>query len=199
MSAKVYIEGGGSSKLDRINCRRGFSELLANAGLRHRLPRLVACGGRDSAYDDFLTAHASSSAGELISLLVDSEDPVADIERTWNHLQQRDGWNRPTGARDEQVFLMTTCMETWIASDRAALRHRYGNNLQENALPPLDNIEARERGYVLDRLRQATRNCTSSYAKGEHSFKLLARLDPAVLVQWLPSFARMVRILLHEV
>lgn len=28
-------------------------------------------------------------------------------------------WDPPTGATDNQVLLMTTCMETWIVADRA--------------------------------------------------------------------------------
>jgi len=54
-------------------------------------------------------------------MLVVSEDPIADEEEPWQHLRQSpdDNWDPPTGATDNQVLLMTTCMETWIVADRA--------------------------------------------------------------------------------
>ena len=52
------------------------------------MPRLVACGSRNEAYDD-KNALARASDGDLFMLLVDSEDPVTDINRTWNHLSTR--------------------------------------------------------------------------------------------------------------
>ena len=195
MSARVYIEGGGDSKDMHIRCRKGFRRLLENSGFTGRMPHLVACGGRRAAFDGFATAHAHAAAGDYVALLVDSEEPVANINETWSHLTQRDRWNKPTGADEEQVLLMTTCMETWIASDRKALRDHYGAKLQENALLDLNDMEARKRGDVQNSLHRATRNCTNRYAKGKRSFEILERLDPAVLRRLLPSFARCERVL----
>jgi hypothetical protein len=100
------------------------------------MPKLVACGGRNAAFDDFKVALASARKDDRVFLWIDSEDPVADIEATWQHLKARDGWTRPRGATDEQVLFMTTCMETWIVADRATLAEHYGADLQESALPP---------------------------------------------------------------
>ena len=122
MSAKIYIEGGGDSKELHIRCRQAFRQLLAKCGFEGRMPRLIACGGRDAAFEDFKTAHRNNPQIMYIALLVDSEDPVANIEETWTHLNVRDKWAKPDGAGDEQALLMTTCMETWIVSDRTALR-----------------------------------------------------------------------------
>ena len=194
MSAHLYIEGG-ESKEDQIRCREGFRKLLEKAGFSGRMPRLSACGGRLSAFDDFKTAHARSNVGDYIAMLVDSEDPVVDLEKTWDHLKRRDGWEKPAGAIDEQVLFMTTCMETWIVADRAALREHYGHKLQENALSPLNNLEARNRQDVHDNLVHASRDCSNAYSKGKRSFAVLAKLDPAVLKQHLPSFVRVDRIL----
>ena len=194
MRAHLYIEGG-ESKEDQIRCREGFRKLLEKAGLSGRMPRLSACGGRGSAFDDFKTAHASRKVGDYIAMLVDSEDPVEDLEKTWDHLKSRDQWDKPAGAVDEQVLFMTTCMETWIVADRAALREHYGQKLQENALPPLDNLENRNRHEVHDKLVHASRDCSNAYSKGKRSFEVLAKLDPAVLKQHLPSFVRVDRIL----
>ncbi len=115
---RIYVEGGSDALATR--CREGFRKLLEKAGFTGRIPRIVACGGRDEAYDDFENALASGKYAHL-ALIVDSEDPVQDIEKTWEHLKARDGWERPPGADDAQVFLMTTCMETWIVADRDSL------------------------------------------------------------------------------
>lgn len=194
MSAHLYVEGG-ESKEDQIRCREGFRKLFEKAGFSGRMPRLSACGGRGSVFDDFKTAYALRKVGDYIAMLVDSEDPVEDLERTWDHLNRRDQWDKPAGAIDEQVLFMTTCMETWIIADRRALQEHYGHRLQENALPPLANLENRNRHEVYDKLVHASRNCSNAYRKGKRSFELLAKLDPAVLKQHLPSFARVDRIL----
>jgi hypothetical protein len=121
---------------------------------------------------------------------IDSEEPMADIMEAWDHLKGGDNWDRPAGAEDVQVLLMTTCMETWIVADRASLRDYYGHKLQENALPPLNGLEARGRHDIHDRLVHATRNCKNAFTKGERSFDILEEIDPEVLKQHLPSFAR---------
>jgi hypothetical protein len=194
VSAHLYVEGG-ESKEDQIRCREGFRKLLEKAGFSGRMPRLSACGGRGSVFDDFKTAYALRKVGDYIAMLVDSEDPVEDLERTWEHLNRRDQWDKPVGASDEQVLFMTTCMETWIVTDRRALQEHYGHRLQENALPPLTNLENRNRHEVHDKLVHASRNCSNAYRKGKRSFELLAKLDPAVLKKHLPSFVRVDRIL----
>jgi len=194
VSARIYIEGG-ESKEDQIRCREGFCKLLGKAGFAKRMPRLSACGGRNSAFDDFKTAHASPKTGDYVALLVDSEDPVKDIEKTWSHLFARDGWTRPDGASDEQVLLMTTCMGTWIVADRASMKEHYRQHLQESALPALFDLEKRDRHDVQDKLFHATRNCPNAYAKGKRSFEILGKVDPTVLELHLPSFVRVLRVL----
>jgi hypothetical protein len=197
VSATVFIEGaatGPDSKYLQVRCREGFHKLFAKCVLP-RQPALRACGGRGNAYKLFTTAHANAAARDFVALLVDSEDPVADIKKTWAHLKQRDSWKTPDGATDEQVLLMTTCMETWIASDRQALRSHYGAKLQENALPALHDVESRDRHAVQDALVTATRNCKNGYQKGKRSFEVLEVLEPKELKKHLPSFARCEKIL----
>ncbi len=194
MSAHLYIEGG-ESKEDQIRCREGFRRLLEKAGFTGRLPRLSACGGRNSAFDDFKTAQASAKAGHFVAMLIDSEDPVTDGEQTWAHLKTRDNWDKPAGADDEQVLFMTTCMETWIVADRVTLKAHYRHKLQENALPPTNNLESRSRSDVHKELAHATRECSNAYKKGKRSFVVVGELNPAALEPLLPSFARAKRIL----
>ena len=192
--ARLYVEGGGDNKELKTRCREGFHKLLERSGFVGRLPRIIACGSRNDALDAFETA-LRRDAVNFVGLLVDSEDPIADIEETWGHLKARDEWDCPAGATDDQVMLMTTCMETWIVTDRAALRQHYKNCLQESALPAMSDPENRDRHIVQDALIRATRNCSNAYAKSKRSFDALANVNPVELARHCPSFARMVRIL----
>jgi hypothetical protein len=194
VNAHLYVEGG-ESKEDKIRCREGFRRIIEKAGFSGRMPRLSACGGREATFDDFKTAHDNRRVDQYVGLLVDSEDPVANIERPWDHLRSRDGWDKPTDANDEQVLLMTTCMESWIVADRAALEAHYDHNLQLNALPSLVQLEARSRQDVFHGLVHATRNCRNAFSKGRRAFDVLAKVSPNVLREHLPSFARAERIL----
>ena len=188
--ATVYLEGGGDSKEAKSRCREGFRKLLERCGLTGRMPKLVACGGRTSAYDSFRTAHTSASATDYVALLIDSEDPLSDIEKTWDHLGQRDGWHRPQGSQDDQVMFMTTCMETWVVADRDALREHFGQHLQMSALPSLHDLESRDRHDVQNALTNATRNCPDPYTKGPKSFRVMGQLNPDAIESHLPSFSR---------
>lgn len=194
MKAKLYLEGGGDSRELRIRCREGFRKLLESAGFKGKMPQLIACGSRDSTYRDFKTAYTNSNA-DYVAMLVDSEEPVADPEKTWDHLKARDGWEQPDGSNDEQVLFMTTCMETWIASDMDTLRQHYGNCFQQSALPPLHNIEQHDRHDIQERLKEATCNCSNAYQKNLRSFEVLGKLNPTTLETHLAAFRRTKRIL----
>lgn len=195
--AKIFVEGGGDNKTLQTRCREGFKKLLENSGFAGRLPRIIACGSRNEAYDDFKTEHLAGRTS-YVALLVDSEDPVADNEKPWDHLKKRDGWDCPDGATDDQVFLMTTCMETWIVADRDGLRHffeRHKPCLRDAGLPSTVDLETKLRHPTQDALVIATQDCTNAYAKNKRSFEALANVGPAVLRRLLPAFARMERIL----
>ena len=168
---------------------------MEKCGLSGRMPTLVASGSRNTAFDNFNAAHSNASGAEYVALLIDSEDPVSDVEKTWEHLHRSDNWQRPRGARDDQVLLMTTCMETWIAADRSALREHFGQGLRPERLPPLTNLERRTRGEVQRGLENATRDCAAPYAKGPRSYDVLDKLSPDTLESRLPSFSRTRRIL----
>lgn len=195
VKTKIYIEGGGDSKELKTRCREGFRKLFDKCGFTGRMPQLIACGSRNDTFSDFSKAHELKKFAEFVAMLVDSEDPVGDIERTWSHLHARDNWVKPDDAVDEQVLLMTTCMETWISADRDTLRSHYPGCLRENDLPHLTNMEERTRQSVQDSLVRATRDCKNRYEKGKRSFEILAKLNPEELKSRLASFARLVRIL----
>ena len=188
----MYLEGGGNSKEGKVRCREGFRKLFERCGFTGRMPALVACGSRNNAYDDFETALSKAAVADFTCLLVDSEEPVADVDKPWDHVSQKtdDKWPRPAGADDEQLMLMTTSMETWIVTDREALKAHFGPRLSESALPPVQNMEQRNRHHILRALQDDSKDCPGTYAKGPKSFELLGKLSPDVLEQHLPSFRR---------
>lgn len=187
VNVKIFIEGGGDSKELRARCREGFRKLLESCEFQGKMPRLSACGGRGQAFKDFETALANRGPEDSVLLWIDSEEPMKDIEKVWEHLSGHDKWKRPAAAKDEQVLLMVTCMESWIATDHETLKSHFGQNFQVFALPDLDNMESRNPKAVLDALHKATKG---RYKKGKRSFEILGKLNPDVLRQHLPSFVR---------
>ena len=200
MSVTVYVEGGGDSAELKGQCRKGFQKLLANAGFGGRLPRVVACGPRNRTFRNFERALRNGDGYPI--LLVDSEDPVAEIDRSdanpsgaWRHLSRRDDWTRPSGAKDDQAQLMVTTMETWLLADRQTLI-AYFPAMSASALPPDADLESRRKPDVTVALRNATQSSSKGrYHKGNHSFDLLGRIAPEELKSRLPHFRRFVETL----
>jgi hypothetical protein len=201
----IYVEGAqvgngpqgerkSKAKAMQFRLEEAVHNLLRRMGFSGRLPRIIAGGGRLRTFDKFKTA-LSDNNSDYIAMLIDSEDPVADNEQTWAHLKKRDNWDKPAPATDDQVLFMTTCMETWIVADRETLRKHYGSKLHENALPSAHKLEERNRHTVQDNLVSATKDCQNAYQKGTRSFEILAKINPAVLDENLPSFQRIKRIL----
>ena len=198
VSIRLYVEGGGDGKALRTACREGFRTFIEKAGLSDQMPRIVACGGRDEAYDKFKIAHASQDGISL--LLVDAERPV-DQAGAWRHLQQApDKWPRPAGAADDQCHLMAQIMESWFLADRDALQEFYGQGYRGDALPQHPQIEQIAKDDVLDGLDRAARQTSKrEYNKGPHSFKILARLDPEKVQNASPHAKRFIEALFRLV
>ena len=208
---KLYVEGGGDTALLKSACREGFTKFLGKAGLAGRMPRIVACGSRADAYDSFCTALRS---GEAAMLLVDSEAPVLPAAQLgdaaqpndraqwqpWLHLKQRQGdeWDQPHGSDDLQCHLMVQCMEAWILADRETLKAFFGQGFKDRSLPaPAHRVEGIGKQQIYDALAKASRDCKtkSSYGKGEHSFKLLAMINPAKVSEASPWAQRLIETL----
>lgn len=197
MKVIIYVEGGGDSKELHVRCRQGFRKLIEKSGFTKPMPHIVACGGRNAAFDDFKTAMDSKSPTDYPMLLVDSEDPIVGNTTPWNHLRTRAGWIPPHGVSDNQAQLMVTCMETWLMADHAALREVFGASLQDGALLPEVNLEQYGCHRVQEALEHATRNCgeKKAYKKGRRSFQVLEAVNPNVLKQRLPYFKRFIEAL----
>ena len=181
MSVYVYVEGGGEGGALKKACREGFSKFLRKAGLAGNMPRIVAFGSRYNAFNYFNTAVATGK--DTVLLLVDAEGPVvAPVAnaRPWQHLKDRDDWNRPNQASDDQCHLMVQVMEAWFLADTTALKSYFRQGFREGALPQNSNVEEVPKRDIETKLKLATRATSKGeYSKGKHSFEILAELDPA--------------------
>lgn len=129
---------------------------------------------------------------ELPLLLVDSEDLVTGGTGEWEHLEKRDGWVRPSNVRDDDVFLMVCCMETWFVADRKALKLFFHGCWQDTALPQWPDFEAISKEMVFKKLALATDGCgKKAYSKGKRSFEILKMVDPAIVESKCPGAKRM--------
>lgn len=192
MSVRLYVEGGGDRN-SKIACRDAFRNLVRKAGAEGRMPKVIASGSRNEAYDDFKAAHAQADVTAI--LLVDAEEDVT-ASGSWAHLRSRDNWRRPTGASNDQCHLMVQVMESWFLADHPALQQFYGQRFRPQALPGNQNIEQIPKQDVLNRLRQASRATPKgAYDKGAHSFEILATLDPHKVTAASPHAERLVRAL----
>lgn len=178
MSVRIYVEGGGNTGALKSECRRGFSEFFAKILPARRQPKVIACGSRNEALDNFRTA-LREYPKEHVVLLVDAEAPVAPEATVWVHLKERDGWEPPSGATEDNSHLMVQCMESWFLADVETLASYFGQGFQESALPRNPNIEEIAKPRVFSALEAATRQTKTkgSYSKGGHSFAILAMID----------------------
>ncbi|MBK9756407.1 MAG: DUF4276 family protein [Nannocystis sp.] len=181
-SLRIFVEGGGDNHLTRSRCKQAFCILIERAGFADRMPKFTVCGSRSRAYEMFSTA---CGLGEESLLLVDSEGPVSQAS-PWEHvrIRQGDGWVRPPGAREEDLHFMVECMEAWILADMAVLRRKYGQRLQESALPKRRDVEMVPKQELLAGITRAT--SAADYSKGKQAFELLEAVDPVVLRERCP-------------
>lgn len=203
---KIFVEGGGDDKSGIIACQKGFSKFLEKAGLKGRMPRIVARGSRRNAYESFCTAIAN---GEEALLLIDSEAPVhascqsGDNPEQWNpwrHLKECPGdkWEKPAGAKDTDCHMMVQMMESWLLADRETLQEFYGQGFHTNALPPeASPVESLAKERVYNALAKASKDSKKGeYSKGKHSFELLGCISPQQVMHaspWAKRFVDAVR------
>jgi hypothetical protein len=193
VTVRIYVEGGGDhNKFLQTQCRRGFSEFFRKAGLVGRMPRIVACGGRRHAYDSFRTSHENAGMYDFSILLVDSEAPVVGTD-PWEHVRLRagDGWQCPGGASQDQIHLMVQAMEAWFHADKEMLQKYFGQGFRLAALRPRPDIDNIPKADLFTGMQMATRDCVKKgeYSKGQHSFEILAQIDPAKVRASSPAHA----------
>ncbi|WP_437954863.1 DUF4276 family protein [Sorangium sp. So ce119] len=177
---RVYVEGGGASRRAQEPLREGFSKLFEKVLGGRGKPKVIACGSRKEAFDDFKRA-LKSHPHALCILLVDSEEPVKSGISTWDHVSRREGdqWPRPDGVRDEQLHLMVQAMEAWLVADAESLAAYYKQGFRKDALPRQKNVELVAKRDLYEALERATRESKTKgkYAK-HHGFELIGLIDP---------------------
>lgn len=157
-----------------------FKELsdLAQARGLHLKFRLH--GSQRPTYEKFREALTRETDAYCV-LLVDSEDPVTEHGKCWEHLRSRaaDGWERPPEAADDQCQLMVHAIEAWLFADPEALRGFYGAaGFRANSLPRTLNVEEIPKTRHLEALEAATRDTSKGrYHKVKHLSPLLHVLD----------------------
>ncbi len=195
---KVFVEGGGDHqpRLARV-CREGFGGFFERAKLSGRKPRIVVCGSRRAAYDDFCHALQQAAPDDSYLLLVDSEAPIAYSQDpdVWGHVKRRagDGWDCPVGAKKNDLHFMVECMENWFLADLDNLKAYYGQHIHLQALPNQANVEEVSKSAVYEALKKAigAKGPKGAYSKGGHSFAILALLDPGKVGQGAPFALRL--------
>lgn len=184
----IFIEGGHKGML-AAQARQMFTKFLQEKCLFSVRPRVTFCGSRNAAFERFKVA---KKAGANCLLLVDSEE-VADPDiPPWKQkrIVEIDGWTRPTNATDRDLHFMASTMETWLVACDVALRAFFGAGFKTAKLPKSINLERVSKGDVHAALLAATRGSDKGeYAKGPHSFKVLAEMDPERIRARCPNWA----------
>jgi hypothetical protein len=175
---RIYVEGGGDSKDGRAELRKGFNGFFKEIVEAVREKRLewsvVACGSRNSTFDDFNTA-LKSHPDAFNVLLVDSEGPVSSDVRS--HLKQRDRWDL-SAVDDEQCHLMVQFTESWLIADVACLKRYYGKGFIEKRIPKGNNVELISKDDVETGLKGATsKTQKKTYHKARHCPQILKVLE----------------------
>jgi hypothetical protein len=186
----VLVEGGGATRAEQANLRKGFQTLFGRVLGSRRRPRVVCAGGRGQAFNDFCRAIEGSANNCL--LLVDSEGPVSEAGSPWDHVARRAGdqWQRPSGATDEQIHFMVEAMEAWLVADRDVLASYYGSEFNEKKLPRRPNLEECPKEDLTAALEAATKTAKTKGAyRKSHGFELVGKLDPTKIRTACPTHA----------
>ncbi len=205
----VYVEGGGDSKEQKAELRRGFDALFdfeKSSASRRRIGLVfVCCGGRQDAYEAFQNAVLVRS-DRINAMLVDSESPISPVptDRSKDALVRRDhlmqrqgtagrgqsgGWD-VTNVAPERIHLMVQCMEAWIVADPEALEDFYKKGFRKNKLPQRPNLEEEPKGDIYAKLEAATEKTQKGkYAKIHHASQLLQRIERDKIAIRCPRFS----------
>jgi hypothetical protein len=196
-SITIYVEGGGDSTNGKALLRQGFDALLTPQKEAARVKRLrwklTPCGGREPACDAFCFATTKCTREEIVALLVDAEEAVANTAPVGRveHLVKAYPLKRENlkSANAERVHLMTQCMEAWIVADVKALTAFYGKDFHAGALCKRDVLDDEPKAALYASLEAATKATQKgSYGKIKHASELLKRIRPTMVAARCVSF-----------
>jgi hypothetical protein len=93
---------------------------------------------------------------------------------------------------------MVQAMEAWFHADKDALGEYYGQGFRLAGLSQRPDVENIPKADLFAGLQRATKDCKKGeYSKGEHSFQILAQIDPAKVRAASPFADRFLRVLEH--
>ena len=199
MTVKIFVEGGGHHNKDlATRCRQGFREFFRKAGFEERMPTVLRRGSRQQAFEDFCIALDQRDPTQFVILLVDSEAPLHG-NSPWDHVRHHSGDRRqkPSRATDDHLHFMVQTMEAWFFADKEALAEFYKGCFRISALSNRRDVENIPKRDLFAQLSLATQDCLQkgAYSKGDHSFAILASVDPAKVKAACPSAARLLDLL----
>jgi hypothetical protein len=190
---QVFVEGGGNSRDEQTEIRRGFATLFSKLlGVRAK-PKVVCSGSRNQAFKEW--ERAIKTHPETLSLLlVDSEGPILPGVDPWDHVSKRAGdthWQKPPHIDDDCLFFMVQTMEAWFMADKQALVSFYGTkHFQVTALPDRPNVENIPKQELEKTLAHASRDTTKGAYEKSHGFAIVGLLDPTKVRAASPHAAR---------
>ena len=180
---KIYIEGSGDTNklqaIGRESMRKFLSKLDINGSIK-----VIMCGGRQQAYNDFCVALKKTKPNEISILLVDAEAPVGKDAEPWTHLQARDQWNRPTGVTNDHAYLMVQTMEAWLVCDPSAWK-LWKPRVDSGKLPAIhnNNVELFEKEKLERVCEEICQSINLSYSKDKrlNGFGILKNVQPELV------------------
>lgn len=176
---RIYVEGGGNSRLTQGPLRKGFDAFLQPFKNKARTKgihfQIIMCGGCNDTFQNFLLA-IKTHRDAINVLLVDAEKKVDEGNSNADHLRRRK-WDLPQTV-NPNYHLMVQAMEVLFVADKGALSQYYGKNFRHSALPLNANLEDVTVSQLMSALKNATRETTAGeYRKIQHAAKLLPQLD----------------------
>ncbi len=158
-AVRVYVEGGGNHTNNQRPLREAFTKLLGAVVGDRPKPKVIACGGRSNAFNEFQAA-LKANEDALCLLLVDSEGPVKPGVDPWTHVRERRGdlWERPPAAAADQLHFMVQMMEAWIMADVDAMSLYYNKGFDADAVrhERLEDVSKDDLEKKLDKAIKAT-------------------------------------------
>jgi hypothetical protein len=178
--SKIISQGKIASL--RIGFQGFFKDIKEMTESKNIALEIIMCGGRKSAYNDFVKALEDHDNAFNI-LLIDSEGKISQEDRIWEYLETKkeDQW-QSLNLTDEHCHLMVQVMEAWFIADINALKQFYQKGFKEDKIKRgmnnYQSIEQVSKETIDVWLRSATRHSVKGkYHKTQHAPKLLELLN----------------------
>lgn len=158
--------------------REAFSKLLEEYGIKKGCYKIIVGYGREDVIKEFCSK-ANSSPTSII--LVDSETPIKEGQSKLDHLKSTN-YSVTEKITENNLFFMVVCMETWIVSDKNALKQYYGQFFKEEKIQSADLIN-RDKENIMKMLESSIKDCKENKYKKSASFDILKKVDVQEIVK----------------